>query len=76
MRGNIETPIQENVTVFRNEYNNLIHTISSKNIYAELHNCFDTKNDYVDIEINTTFDKDSLEFLINTLKEYYIQMEK
>lgn len=74
--GNIETREENKVRIFRSEYNNLINTVSGdNNVYAEIHNCLDTQKDYVDIEIDTTFDKESLKFLIDTLQDFYNQMD-
>lgn len=72
--GNIETGEKNKVRIFRPEHNNLINTISGDNVYAEIHNCWDTRKDYVDIEIDATFDKESLKFIIETLQEFYAQM--
>ncbi len=73
--GNIEIREENKVRVFRSEYNNLINTVSGDNVYTEIHNCLDTQKDYVDIEIDTTFDKESLKFLIYTLQDFYNQMD-
>lgn len=72
--GNIETGEKNKVSIFRSEYNNLVNTVSGNDVYAEIHNCFDTQKDYVDVEINTTFDKESLKFIINLFQEFYDQM--
>lgn len=72
--GSMETKEENKVRIFRSEHNNLINTVSGDNVYAEIHNCWDTQKDYVDVEIDTTFDKESLKFIIDTLQEFYDQM--
>jgi hypothetical protein len=67
--------IGTNLTVFTNENDEtLIHTVSGSNFYLELHNCWDCKTDYVDIEIDETLDKQSVKFLIDTLQSMYNHM--
>lgn len=72
--GNIETGEENKVRIFRSEHNNLINAVSGDNVYVEIHNCCDTQKDYVDVEIDTTFDKESLKFIIDALQEFYDQM--
>lgn len=72
--GNMETKEENKVKIFRSEHNNLIITVSGDKVYAEIHNCWDTQKNYVDVEIDTTFDKESLKFIIDTLQEFYNQM--
>ena len=72
--GDIETGERNKVNIFRSEHNNSINTVSGDNVYAEIHNCLDTQKDYVDIEIDATFDKESLKFIIETFQEFYDQM--
>lgn len=73
--GNTETREENKVIIFRSEHNGLINTISGDNVYVEIHNDLDTEKDYVDIEIDATFDKKSLKFIIDVLQELYNQME-
>lgn len=73
--GNIEAIEENKVKIFRSEHNNSNNTVSGDNVYAEIHNCWDKQKDYVDIEINATFGKESLKFIIDVLQEFYGQME-
>lgn len=72
--GNIETGEKNKIRIFRSEHNNLVNTVSGDDVYAEIHNCLDTQKDYVDVEIDTTFDKESLKFIIDLFQEFYDQM--
>lgn len=72
--GNIETREENKIKIFRSEHNNLINTVSGDNVYAEIHNCWDTQKDYIDVEIDATFNKESLKFIIETFQEFYNQM--
>ena len=75
LHGNIETKEENKVKIFRSEHNNSINTVSGDNVYAEIHNCWDTQKDYVDTEIDSTFDKESLKFIIDVLQEFHSQIE-
>jgi len=73
----IEEKILENgskIKVFRSN-DNLVNTIDGEDIYLELHEDWDSSRDFVDIEINTAFRKESLKFLIEVLQEFYGQMD-
>ncbi len=74
----IEEKVLDNgskINVFHSIENNLIDTINGKDIYAELHKDWDGTRDFVDIEINTAFYKESLKFMIDVLQEFYEQMD-
>ena len=67
--------VETKVAIFSTDEDELlINTVDGKDFYLELHNCWDTKIDYVDIEIEQTLDKQSVKLLIDVLKSMYEQM--